>query len=209
MGLPPKKLRAARLIAVGMTRNDVAGRLSIDISTLRRWHTDDEEFRAEIEDCANRMADQIEAALLEGERKAALVIDEAMEAINPEGDPDWNVRLKAAMSLLDRQGRRGKAVDKVESKTMELTGDVNELLRNALRDPGMRPYLADLGVAGYLPPSEAKVVESIEDAVYEEIEDGESVDTDNDARQDTEGVVRGIETLPKGADTSPDTVETC
>lgn len=58
---------------------------------------------------------------------------------------DEEVRLKAAMNLLDRAGRRGTPVTKVEQntvqRTVELKGDMNEALSKALIDPGVRAWL--------------------------------------------------------------------
>lgn len=170
MSLSPKKLRAARLLAAGMSRNDVAERLTVHVQTLRDWENKDEAFRQEIEDTANRMCDQIESALMEGELKAAFVISEALDARDKEGNVDWATRVKAAFSLLDRQGRRGRAVERVESKSIEYKGDINELLLAALRDPGMREFLEATVPKELLPPPVPHVKE-IEEAEYEVIPD--------------------------------------
>ena len=170
MGLSPKKLRAARLLAAGMTRNDVAERLNVHVQTLRDWEHKDEDFRLEIEETANRMADQIESALMEGELKAAFVIDEALEARDKEGQIDWSTRVKAALSLLDRQGRRGKAVERIESKSIEYKGDLNELLLAALRDPGMREFIEATVPQELLPSPVPLKKKDIEDGEYEVIE---------------------------------------
>ncbi len=136
------------------------------------------------------MADQIEAVLIEGEFKAALVISEALEAMDEKGQIDWATRTKAALSLLDRQGRRGRAVEKIESKSVEIKGDINELLRDALRDPGMQKFLA-----GTLPSAVPLLLEGeqIDGADFEIVEEDPSMDGGLDSRS-----------LPQDADASGD-----
>ena len=166
-----------------MTRNDVAERLNVHVQTLRDWEHKDEDFRLEIEETANRMADQIESALMEGELKAAFVIDEALEARDKEGQIDWPTRVKAALSLLDRQGRRGKAVERIESKSIEYKGDLNELLLAALRDPGMREFIEATVPQELLPSPVPLKKEDIEDGEYEVIEGDESNRSSRDLKE--------------------------
>jgi hypothetical protein len=106
----------------------------------------------------------VQGALLEGELAAVGTVTEALEANDARGKPIWDIRLKAAFRLLDSAGTRGTATQKTESKHLEITGDVTELFKNALRDPGVRKRLA---ASGIMP------AEEIPEADYEIIEPGE------------------------------------
>ena len=106
----------------------------------------------------------VQGALLEGELAAVGTVTEALEANDAKGKPMWEIRLKAAFRLLDSAGGRGAPTLKTESKHMEITGDVTELFKNALRDPGVRKRLA---ASGIMP------AEEIPEADYEIIDPGE------------------------------------
>lgn len=58
--------------------------------------------------------------------------------------PNWEVRVRAAISLLDRQGQRGKPVERVQSANTNTninTAEVRNEISAALADPAVRAFL--------------------------------------------------------------------
>lgn len=79
----------------------------------------------------------VEEGLLVAEQRAVSTLNKLLD------DDDSEVRLKAAVTLLDRAGKRGPVAQRVESTQLALTGDAAQTaLANALRDPGVRAFLA-------------------------------------------------------------------
>lgn len=111
----------------------------------------DPTFIAQVERLADQHAEVMSNMLENAEALAVQTLTDLLEASDEE------VRLKAAMNLLDRAGRRGTPVTKVEQntvqRTVELKGDMNEALSKALLDPGVRAWLQQH--PGFLPISPA------------------------------------------------------
>lgn len=121
---------------------------------VAKWRKTDPLFRKALEVASLDHAQLVEAALAEGERAAAETLIEALGAETPQGKPHWTVRVQAAQSLLDRAGARGKAIERQQIaqagvvthlKGISASGNVEEALRNALRDPGVRAWLKSEG----------------------------------------------------------------
>jgi hypothetical protein len=122
----------------------------------------DPEFKRELEVASLRHSDLVEATLVEGERKAAETLIQALSA-ETRGAPNWTVRLNAALSLLDRAGQRGRAVERqqIAQVVARAQPDVEDALRRALRDPGVRTWLKgqEDGLRALLPGPSAESVE--------------------------------------------------
>lgn len=174
MTLSPKQLRAVRLYVAGLTRNDVAERVAVSISTLKRWEAQDE-FVAEVEAWQQRLGEALHEGLVEAERKALGVLMEAMDAEdlvhigegNVVAKPNWAIRVKVAQDFLNRRGQRGKPVEKSEQHVTELKGDLGELLTAALRDPGVRAAMTDVPALSFITPGPDGRDANVIDAEFE------------------------------------------
>ena len=115
--------------------------------------------------------------LEEGEKIAANTLVSALHAENEDGK-SWDVRVKAANSLLDRAGRRGAVAEKVAEKQpkgqMRWEGDSQEAVRRALRDPAVRQWLKENNRQLEMPP------EDVPSEIVPEMEVGE-LDSDQTA----------------------------
>lgn len=129
--------RVARLVASGMHPRDIAKQIG-----LTRAHiyaiAKEPGFQEMVQDFVANNDTFVREGLLEGERSAINFMVNLVE--NESADEE--LRFKAAHTLLDRAGARGKPVERVESKSLQLSGDAAQAaLANALRDPGVRSWL--------------------------------------------------------------------
>jgi len=133
--------------------------LGVTERTIYKWKA-----QAKFVEFLNRLleehSDVVQGALLEGELAAVSAIVEALDALDSDGLPNHTIRLKAAFRLMDAAGVRGTPTLKTESKHLEITGDVTELFKNALRDPGVRQRLLESGIVENLPEADYEVVET-------------------------------------------------
>lgn len=151
--LSPVQHLAIRYLASGVSQTQTAIKLKLGKTHVKKWLESDEEFKAELKRATADHAGVVEAMLIAGEREAAETLMSALKA-ESRGVPNWNVRLNAALSLLDRAGQRGRAVEKqqIAQVVARAQPDVEAALQRALRDPGVRNWLKDSGgVAGLLP----------------------------------------------------------
>lgn len=142
-GLTPIQVLAVRYTASGLTPTDVGERLKVSPGVVRQWmrlpHV-----RAALDIALADHEALVSAQLLEGESRAAAVLSEALEARLPSGLPNWRVRLDAAMSLLDRSGQRGRAIERSLVKASVSDGNTDQaeaMLRKALKDPSVRAWI--------------------------------------------------------------------
>lgn len=84
----------------------------------------------------------------------AMAVQTMMELLDSESD---DVRLKAAQDLLNRSGKRGPVISKVETKNLEFKGDLNEALLAAIADPGVRALF------GIQAPTELPIIAAAND----------------------------------------------
>lgn len=137
--LTPMQTLAVRYLASGLSLTDTAGKMRMKVSELRGW-TRLPAFQSSLH---SAMADHealVSAQLMDGEARAAKVLAEGLDATDKNGNPNWRVRMEAALSLLDRQGRRGKAVERTIQATVT-DGSVEHALREALKDPSVRAWI--------------------------------------------------------------------
>jgi hypothetical protein len=124
---------AAKYLALEVPIAQAAKLVGCSRQTIHTW-LGTEDFRSLVAKFTEDHLALLEDILLEGERGAAIALTELLHSDSEE------MRFKAATRLLDMRGVRGKPVDK--SEVRELKGDLNELLKLAMRDPSVRKLLA-------------------------------------------------------------------
>jgi hypothetical protein len=162
MALTPIQRLVAQRLGAGQTLVDVAEAMRLPYATVRKWSKDEAVAQA-IEEATIEHTQLVEAMLLAGERAAANTLLEALEAVDGKGQPNWKVRVTAALSLVDRAGSRGKPVERTQLQAMVAgKADVQEALERALRDPGVRAWIqSDPEYAQLLPRGEEPEVETV------------------------------------------------
>ena len=150
----PQEVRVAQTMA---RHGQSAAEVTTRMGARPKWVAGALRHEAAVTITAEAMIAQIEARLREGECAAAETLRYALEAEMPVITetglvmvPDWGARLRAANSLLDRAGQRGKAVERIvkkvaseiRSEIYRISGTAEEdRLRGALADPGVRAWL--------------------------------------------------------------------
>lgn len=143
--------RVARLVASGMHVRDIAKQLGLSRAQVQLVASEPG-FQQIVQDFIENNDTFVRDGLLEGERAA---INYMLNLVENES-ADEELRFKAAHTLLDRAGARGKPVERVESRQLHLSQtDAQAALANALRDPGVQRWLEqNPGVAkALLPPN--------------------------------------------------------
>jgi hypothetical protein len=147
-----------KYLASGMDPELVASRLQLPVTLLKSW-TRRPEIETALVEAVQEHEDLVEAMLLAGEREAANTLIEALGAMTEGGKPAWRVRVTAALSLLDRAGMRGRALEKQQIQQTVLSTSTEDVLKAALRDPSVRAWIStDEKFAPLL--REAEVVEA-------------------------------------------------
>lgn len=113
---------------MGKSKSAVSKLTGVAETTLNDWEKLPE-WHAFVMDLAERHAETMEDLLSDAERQAVAAMTELLVS------PDHDVRFKAAESILNRAGKRGKPVDQMEQRSIAMTGDLNKTLQQALRDP--------------------------------------------------------------------------
>lgn len=139
----------ARECAAGKSAGYLRKHYGISKGVWDGWEANPD-FIAEIQHRLHRADQIVEDTLKEGEGKAAATLILALGATTPlklksgkfHFRPDWETRVKAATSLLDRRGERGKPVD----RALQATGHFNPAtvakeLGAALSDPAVRAFI--------------------------------------------------------------------
>ncbi len=142
-GLTPLEHRVARLLALGSTPKAVGAQLKLSptqVLTIVRKR----DVRQRIGTLVHDLGQHVQEELAEAEVEAAHTLRQALQAniVAKDGSeqPDWDARIKAADSLLDRMGVRGQSTQHVESKmlTAHLSGpELTKAIASALTDPGI------------------------------------------------------------------------
>lgn len=145
--LTPIQHLAVKYLGAGWSDTRVARELQLPVKVVKEWRKD-ARFELHVHEATQVQADLVEAMLVAGERQAAETLIEALTATSKTGSPMWKVRVDAALSLLDRAGQRGKAIDRQmirASVSAPTEHDREAALRAALRDPGVRQWLQSTG----------------------------------------------------------------
>ena len=162
MALSPIQRVAVRHLAAGWSDERVSQELKVAKGQITKWRKLDPEFKKALEEATLDHVTLVEAMLVDGERQAAETLIQALRA-ESRGGPNWTVRLNAALSLLDRAGQRGRAVEKqqIAQVVARAQPEVEDALRRALRDPGVRSWLKgqEKGLADPLPSGEVVSLE--------------------------------------------------
>ena len=149
MALSPIQHLAVKYLSAGWPVTRTAAELRLPPWTVTKWKQDPE-FQEALTKGVLQHSELVEAMLLEGESRAAETLIQALAAAK-NGVPQWTVRVQAAITLLDRAGQRGKAIERqavaqVNPGGSLMGGDqLEEGLRKALRDPGVRAWLKSTG----------------------------------------------------------------
>ncbi|MCI0349067.1 MAG: hypothetical protein L0Z53_06540 [Acidobacteriales bacterium] len=132
------KRRIARLTALGLTAAEIGDELGLTTELVLRAQTysDVVERVKALQDDADAL---IRDALADGELVAAETLYNLMKTAQNE-----KVRLEAAVQFLDRMGLRGPIEQRINQRTVQLTGDAAQAaLVQALRDPQVREWLTN------------------------------------------------------------------
>lgn len=137
--LTPQQYLAAKMLGAGTPVKEAAEKVHVTSSRVSAWKKLPQFTRV----MARATVDQegiMRMMLLDGEHRAAAVLFDALDAVSPTGNPLWNVRLTAATELLDRAGIRGKVAARSIVGITPI-GDVDQAVRSALSDPGVRDWI--------------------------------------------------------------------
>lgn len=150
-----RKRRIARYLAFGRPVAEIAKKLGTNPTQVYRWINEDDTIREHLQRFASSADKAVEDTLIEGERKAALVLEELAEHATSE-----KVRLEAAVSLLDRAGKRGRPVERIDQRSLQFqVADSARAIRAALADPAVRAWLQTqpqiVQAIAALPPGES------------------------------------------------------
>lgn len=100
--LPPKKERAAGLIADGVSQRKTAQIVQSTPQTLNTW-CKEEDFKRRVEELRTDISKQLDEILNGGAKRAAqTVVDLAAGNLQYEDAKELNSRLRAALFILDR-----------------------------------------------------------------------------------------------------------
>ena len=148
-GLTSVQMVCVRELAKGRKSKEVRRQFGISAAMWAEWNRD-RMFIQALENTILRHDQIVEEALKEGELQASATLIQALAAevpIKQKGGrikylPDWSNRVRAAISLLDRRGERGKPVERVQQANFNFnTQEVRNEITQALADPGVRQFL--------------------------------------------------------------------
>lgn len=130
-----------RQLAAGFSPAEIARLLRVSSRQIRAWLADPA-FAAEVERTVASHDAAMQDLLIYGEEVAVTTALMVMQdAVDGRGKIDYKTRLQAALEFLNRKGQRGAPVQSQEVKQLTLTGNMNDALSQALRDPGVRDWL--------------------------------------------------------------------
>lgn len=148
-GCTPVQHVAVRYLAAGWDIERVAEELKVKKGVVKKWFDSDPAFQRAYQEAVVTHTEVVEALLLVGEREAARTLIEALAADKGDKLPNWPVRVQAAMSLMDRAGTRGRAIERQQvaqvTANIKANAGAEDALRKALRDPGVRSWLKETG----------------------------------------------------------------
>jgi transcriptional regulator len=112
--LTPAQQRAAQLLGQGWKQKTVAAELDTTDKSIQRWKKLPG-FAALVKQARDRVLDAAPTA------KATL--ESALSATSPKGEPDWDVRVKAASLLMQSVGDEPVAEERVTTIYVTDDGD--------------------------------------------------------------------------------------
>lgn len=155
--------KAARLLASGLSYSEVAQLTGLAEQTIANKNAQDPKFKQMVEKYATKFEATLEDRIIDGLIEAEEDAVETMRGLMADAQSE-EVRFKAAESILDRAGRRGKAAETKQIATLNLNEPIDKALQSALADPTVRklldtkPELRKQLLSGVI--EEAEIVES-------------------------------------------------
>lgn len=143
------QVACVRQLALGKKAKEIRRQFQVSSKMWGEW-VRDPNFLAAVEAKIGRLESLVEAGLKEAELDAVATLHQALGAevpVKQQGGrikylPDWSNRIRAAISLLDRRGERGKPVERVQQANFNFnTPEIRNELVTALADPGVRAFL--------------------------------------------------------------------
>jgi len=163
--------KAARLLAAGLSYEEVAQQVGLASHTIaNKFHTEPH-FVKMVEKYAHKFEENLEERIIEGLTEAEEEAVDTMRDLMTDAQSE-EVRFKAAESILDRAGKRGKAAETKQIATLNLNEPLEKALASALSDPGVKQFLdshPDLVKKLEAPKPEALPAEIIDEDVSEPI----------------------------------------
>ena len=148
-GLMPVQHAAALHLAAGLTNTEVAKRCGVGRATIAKWRLDRRFLRA-VEEATRVHLGQLHVLLVEGEVRAVQTMIAGLAATMPAKSgsklvmvENWDARLRAAESLANRRGERGKPMERVQAQTFSYTSEIRSELSSALHDPAVQKMLRE------------------------------------------------------------------
>ena len=109
------EIQAAAMLAEGATFEEAAKALELSPVTIRGWYKNNQAFKEEVLSRAKESADRLQLLatharldIMEVAVNVGPTLQEAVQALNAKGEPDWKTRLKA-MELALQHGLFDKA----------------------------------------------------------------------------------------------------
>jgi hypothetical protein len=145
----PVQHAAALHLAAGLTNTEAAKRCGVGRATIAKWRQDRRFLRA-VEEATRVHLGQLHALLVEGEVRAVQTMIAGLAATMPAKSgsklvmvENWDVRLRAAESLANRRGERGKPMERVQAANFNFTAEARSELASALHDPAVQKMLKE------------------------------------------------------------------
>ena len=140
----PKQRIVAQLLAAGFSQGEVQRCVRVAPRTIRDWKANAPGFAAYVEHLAANQSVALASLLAQGEELAVVTALEVMQhAETDKGKPDYRLRLSAAVEFLNRRGERGMPVARQQIQSTIISGDVEDAIKTALRDPGVKAWLSN------------------------------------------------------------------
>lgn len=144
MRLTPIQRLVARRLGGGEGPVEVARLMKFDVSNIHRWYKEVPGFLEAVELATQEHEAVVTALLVAGETRASETLLSALEATTTEGEPNWRIRVQAAVNLLDRAGQRGAPIARQQIQAnVNSNAVVQTTLVSALRDPTVRAWLIE------------------------------------------------------------------
>lgn len=148
-GLTSLQVVAAIELSKGRKAIDIKRQFNISDQMWRSWQKNRRFLEYNTSLLQQRESVVIEI-LKDAELQAAAVLAGALNADSPmrhkDGKirlyPNWEVRTRAAISVLDRKGERGKPIERVASSNVNHNVPAQGEVAQALNDPAVKAFLA-------------------------------------------------------------------
>lgn len=141
--LTPRDKYAAEARAIGVRQQQIADELGCSLGAVVAL-LQKEKVKRRIRQLQERNEADVVEKLREGEILAADFLNGLL--VDDEADP--GLRFKAAETLLDRMGLRGRPIERKQEQIQTFSGNMDEAVAKALADPGVQSWLQKGGLDG-------------------------------------------------------------